>query len=31
VELPYGHDPNSFFTRGADGRQFQNLLEEAVP
>jgi DNA primase len=31
VELPYGHDPNSFFARGADGRQFQNLLEEAVP
>ena len=31
VELPYGHDPNSYFARGADGRQFQNLLEEAVP
>ena len=31
VELPYGHDPNSFFARGGDGRQFQNLLEEAVP
>ena len=30
VELPYGHDPNSFFARGGDGRQFQNLLEEAV-
>jgi DNA primase len=30
VELPDGHDPNSFFVRGGDGRQFQRLLEEAV-
>ena len=31
VELPHGHDPNSFFAGGGDGGQFQNLLEEAVP
>ena len=31
VELPDGHDPNSFFARGGDGRQFQHLLEEATP
>jgi DNA primase len=31
VELPDGHDPNSFFARGGEGRQFQRLLEEAVP
>jgi DNA primase len=29
VELPQGHDPNSFFTNGADARQFQALLEAA--
>jgi DNA primase len=31
VELPDGHDPNSFFARGGEGSQFQRLLEEAVP
>ena len=31
VELPDGHDPNSFFVRGGDGKQFQTLLEEALP
>lgn len=31
VELPDGHDPNSFFVGGGDGRQFQRLLERAVP
>jgi DNA primase len=31
AELPHGHDPNSFFADGGDGRQFQKLLEEAVP
>jgi DNA primase len=30
VELPDGHDPNSFFARGGDGSQFQRLLEEAT-
>ena len=29
VALPEGHDPNSFFVRGGDARQFQSLLEEA--
>jgi DNA primase len=29
VELPKGHDPNSFFVNGADARQFQALLEAA--
>lgn len=29
VELPQGHDPNSFFADGADARQFQALLEAA--
>jgi DNA primase len=29
VELPQDHDPNSFFTNGADTRQFQALLEAA--
>ena len=29
VELPHGHDPNSFFVNGADARQFQALLEAA--
>jgi DNA primase len=27
VTLPEGHDPNSFFTSGADAQQFQTLLE----
>jgi DNA primase len=27
VELPHGHDPNSFFVQGCDARQFQSLLE----
>jgi DNA primase len=30
VALPDGYDPNSFFTRGGDGRQFQHLLEKAI-
>ena len=29
VELPEGHDPNSFFVDGADARHFQALLEAA--
>jgi DNA primase len=29
IELPLGHDPNSFFANGADARQFQTLLEAA--
>ena len=29
VELPSGHDPNSFFVNGGDGNQFQRLLERA--
>jgi hypothetical protein len=29
VELPDGHDPNSFFVGGGDGHQFQRLLERA--
>jgi DNA primase len=29
VSLPEGHDPNSFFVRGGDAREFQCLLEEA--
>ena len=29
VALPDGHDPNSFFIRDGDARQFQSLLEEA--
>src|ERR1700683_373045 len=29
VSLPEGHDPNSFFVQGGDGRQFQLLLEAA--
>lgn len=29
VELPQGDDPNSFFVKGADGGQFQTLLEAA--
>jgi len=31
VPLPEGHDPNSFFVRGGDARQFQCLLEAAQP
>jgi DNA primase len=30
IELPMGHDPNSFFTQGGDARQFQRLLEKAI-
>jgi len=29
VELPDGHDPNSFFVSGGDARQFRGLLERA--
>ena len=29
VSLPEGHDPNSFFLKGGDARQFQSLLEAA--
>jgi DNA primase len=31
VLLPDGHDPNSFFVQGGDARQFQRLMEEALP
>jgi DNA primase len=31
VQLPDGHDPNSFFVRGGDAQQFQRLLEAALP
>jgi DNA primase len=31
VSLPDGHDPNSFFVEGGDVRQFQSLLEAALP
>jgi len=31
IELPNGHDPNSFFVGGGDNQQFQRLLERAVP
>ncbi len=31
VELPEGHDPNSFFVDGADAGRFQALLEAARP
>jgi DNA primase len=31
VSLPEGHDPNSFFAKGGDARQFQSLLEAAQP
>ena len=31
VCLPDGHDPNSFFVQGGDARQFQCLLEAALP
>ncbi len=30
VELPDGHDPNSFFVSGGDASAFQRLLERAV-
>ena len=30
VELPGGHDPNSFFVHGGDNNQFQRLLQRAV-
>ena len=31
VSLPDGHDPNSFFVDNGDARQFQSLLEAALP
>ena len=31
VSLPDGHDPNSFFVEDGDARQFQLLLEAALP
>jgi DNA primase len=31
VALPEGHDPNSFFVQGGNARQFQLLLEAALP
>jgi DNA primase len=31
VQLPAGHDPNSFFVEGGDAHQFQRLLEAALP
>ncbi len=31
VQLPEGHDPNSFFVVGGDAHQFQSLLEAAQP
>jgi DNA primase len=31
VSLPDGHDPNSFFVEGGAARQFQSLLEAALP
>lgn len=30
VELPAGHDPNSYFTAGATAQDFAHLLEEAA-
>jgi DNA primase len=30
IELPDGHDPNSFFANGGDAKQFCKLLEEAL-
>ena len=30
VELPAGHDPNSYFTSGATTQDFAHLLEEAA-
>ena len=29
VDLPYGHDPNSFFVSGGDADDFQRLLERS--
>jgi DNA primase len=31
VQLPEGHDPNSFFVAGGEAHQFQSLLEAAQP
>jgi len=31
VSLPDGHDPNTFFVEDGDARQFQALLEAALP
>jgi DNA primase len=31
VQLPQGHDPNSFFVAGGDAHQFQSLLEATQP
>jgi DNA primase len=31
VELPCGHDPNSFFAAGADAAEFQRYLDRARP
>jgi DNA primase len=31
VDLPDGHDPNSFFVRGGDAEQFRKLLAAARP
>ena len=31
VLLPLGHDPNSFFVEGGNARQFQSLVEAALP
>jgi len=31
VQLPHGHDPNSFFVSGGNAREFQCLLDEARP
>jgi DNA primase len=31
VELPDGHDPNSFFVGGGNAQEFQRLLERACP
>ena len=31
VQLPAGHDANSFFVQGGDAHQFQHLLEAALP
>jgi len=30
VELPAGHDPNSYFTSGATTQDFAHLIEEAA-
>jgi len=29
VDLPAGHDPNSFFVSGGNAHEFQRLLERA--